>query len=306
MTIFIEYQSEAFPCEYGLGTGLLRTSWDDLLWAAITIGRPRTYDFLSEHGRISLFEALFRLSLIKMAVEQSSNGRLVRTSAFAALDPTEKGMVSYFLGMTLCKLFATRLLNTPWVLHLDALRPTPGFGHLGRSRPDLVGEDRRGRWHAFESKGRSSTPSLRDIENAKVQATRIVKINGKCCALHIGTFAYFATEELKFYWRDPEPNTEEPLSLIVTNAAWQYYYEAALRLSFATDEGVLTSARGSADIAVDIHPKIRQLLIADQWAEARATAENLRESLLNDGYRSDGLRVKAGRSWPRRSMERAL
>ena len=31
-------------------------------------------------------------------------------------------MVSYFLGMTFCKLFADKLLHTPWVFHLDLLR----------------------------------------------------------------------------------------------------------------------------------------------------------------------------------------
>ena len=94
---------------------------DELLWAAITIGRPSTYHVF-RYGTASFHEAIFRLSLIRLAVEEDWGNRLRRTDAFVALDPTEKGMGSYFLGMTLCKLFASRLLNTPWLLHLDVFR----------------------------------------------------------------------------------------------------------------------------------------------------------------------------------------
>src|SRR5437016_5365030 len=122
MTLRIDYTSRDFPAVYSFGYGTLSTSWDELLWAAITIGRPSTYHVF-RHGQASFHEAIFRLALIRMAVEQDSAGYLRRTNAFAALDPTEKGMVSYFLGMTLCKLFASRLLFTPWLLHLDVFRP---------------------------------------------------------------------------------------------------------------------------------------------------------------------------------------
>ena len=103
MTLLIDYQSRSFP-SYSFGSGTLKTSWDALLWAAITIGRPSTYHVF-RYGPPSFHEAIFRLSLIRMAVEQDWNDHLRRTNAFAALDPTEKGMVSYFLGMALCKLF---------------------------------------------------------------------------------------------------------------------------------------------------------------------------------------------------------
>ena len=169
MSLVIPYESQDFPPEYGIGPGILTTSWDDLLWAALTVGRPNTA-YVFQHGEASLYEALFRLSLIRMAVEQDYFGELNRTTAFAELDPTEKGAVSYFLGMTLCKLFAAKLLHAPWLLHLDIFRDSLNPGLLGRSRPDLVGLDAFGRWHAFESKGRSGSPSDHDIENAKNQA----------------------------------------------------------------------------------------------------------------------------------------
>src|SRR4051794_8301270 len=68
MTLQIDYQSQSFPRGYGLNHyGILSTSWDELLWAAITIGRPSTYHVF-RHGPASFHEAIFRLSLVRMAV----------------------------------------------------------------------------------------------------------------------------------------------------------------------------------------------------------------------------------------------
>ena len=114
----------------------------DLLWAARTVGRPNTAYVLA-HGDASYHEALFRLSLVRMALEQRPfSGSLQRTDAFRSLDPTEKGAVSYFLGMVFCKLFASRFLHTMWLLHLDVFRDQLDSALLGgRSRP---GSDRPG------------------------------------------------------------------------------------------------------------------------------------------------------------------
>ncbi|QJS40966.1 hypothetical protein [Bradyrhizobium diazoefficiens] len=230
MTLLIEFSSHFFPAAYALRSGTLSTTWDELLWAAVTIGRPSTYHVF-RHGEASFHEAIFRLALIRMAVEQDPGGYLRRTDAFAALDPTEKGMVSYFLGMTVCKLFASRLLTAPWLLHLDVFRNALGATVLGRSRPDLVGEDLNGQWHAFESKGRSSVPSAADRAKAKGQAQRLVSVNGQGCSLHIGSFAFFRSDVLEFYWRDPEPDDVEAIRVPSPDEEWRYYYEPALSLA---------------------------------------------------------------------------
>ncbi len=143
----IPYESEGFPPAGFIrnGHGLLQTSWDELLWAALTVGRPsRQYVF--RHGNASIYEAMFRLSLTRMALEQSgpSARRLRRTDAAKTLDPSEKGAINYFLGVTVCKLFCERLLQTPWLLHLDVFRPQLDPDLRGRSRPDLVGQTNNG------------------------------------------------------------------------------------------------------------------------------------------------------------------
>ena len=115
----IRYTSHDFPSASFRSWGNLETNWGELLWAAITVGRPNTA-YVFQHGDASYWEAVFRLSLVRMALNQEAFSKSFhRTDAFRALDPSEKGAVSYFLGMTVCKLFSSRLLGTPWLLHLD-------------------------------------------------------------------------------------------------------------------------------------------------------------------------------------------
>ena len=171
--LHIPYRSEHFPP--GIvqnGRGMLPVTWDDILGAAITVGRPNRY-IVFRHGDASVYEAFFRWSIIRMTLEQPpTSSRLRRTAAARTLDPSEKAAVSYFLGMTFCKLFATNLLNTPWLLHLDVFRPQLDPILSGRSRPDLVGQEHgTNRWHAFESKGRSNLIDANVKNRAKIQGT---------------------------------------------------------------------------------------------------------------------------------------
>ena len=237
----VHYTSHDFPNASVPSWGYLETSWDELLWAAITIGRPNTaYAF--QHGNPSYHEAVFRASLVRLALTHEPFGRsLHRTEAFRGLDPTEKGSISYFLGMTVCKIFATRLLGTPWLLHLDVFRDQLNPVVLGgRSRPDLVGQDAGGAWHAFECKGRSSVPSEEDKSRAKAQARRLVSVNSTDCSLNIGAITFFRKDKLEFYWCDPdpeEPERLEPMAVHVPEDAWGFYYGPALGLALGSAFG---------------------------------------------------------------------
>lgn len=296
MTLRIDYTSHAFPASYTFPGSPLQTSWNDLLWAAITIGRPSTYHVF-RYGPASFHEAIFRLSLVFMALEQDKHNYLRRTDAYVALDPTEKGMVSYFLGMTLCKTFASRLLDTPWLLHLDVFRQTLKPQTFGRSRPDLVGEDTNGEWHAFESKGRSSVPSATDRSKAKVQAQRLVSVAGQNCALHVASFAYFRSNVLAFDWQDPDTDSGDGIELPRPEAEWRFYFEPALALASELDSEAMVAELALADVRVEIHPKIHRLLLREQWLQAKQMADDLYEVLIEQGYKPDGIRVTAGDSW---------
>lgn len=300
-TLCIPYTSSGFPAGLNVGSGNLETNWDELLWAALTVGRPST-THVFQHGRASYYEAVFRFSLVRMALEQQRSGsRLHRTQAFKSLDPTEKGAVSYFLGLTVCRLFAARLLSTPGLLHLDVFRDQLDPAMLGgRSRPDLVGRDNFGAWHAFECKGRSSVPNSEDKRRAKEQAQRLVRVNSTNCSLHVGAISYFRQDALMFHWRDPEPDESEKLSPIevdLTENAWRFYYEPALAMATPSEDAVLREARRAIDVDVQIHRTIHALLLDGAWAVARSRASELRQVFAREGFRSDGVRVVAGDSW---------
>ncbi len=314
MSLTIRYESKGFPANGPVvnGVATLTTTWDDLLWSAMTVGRPNRH-YVFRHGLASKYEALFRLSLIRMALEQKGirRNRLCRTSAARTLDPTEKGAVNYFLGLTICKLFAAQLLNVPWMLHLDVFRPLLNPVLTGRSRPDLVGEMVGGGWVALECKGRLSLPDSTTKWKAKAQAQRLVSVNGAAPTLQIGGIAYFKNDELQFFWQDPElnPKIGNPIAVETSPEIWRQYYTPILDLirsiptlmdqmqhepSFASIE--------EADIRIGVHPGVLAALRESRWQDARMIAQVNYEG-VNLGYRPDGIKVIAGQSWERPFLE---
>ncbi len=184
-------------------------SWDDILWAAITVGRAN-WLHVFQHGDSSLWEMVCRAAMVRMTLRTDWNERhYYCSSAFRALDPSEKGAVSYFVGMIMCKLFAERFLQVPSLMHVDVYRAQINPNLLsGRSRPDLVGQSLSGDWVAFESKGRSSGPSQNDINRAKIQARRLSSINGQPVRTNVALFSYYSKDRLQVYCEDPPPSYE--------------------------------------------------------------------------------------------------
>lgn len=311
--LHVEYESSGFPTPGPVanGRGTLVTSWDDLLWSAITVGRPNR-QFVFQHGPSSQYEALFRLSLARMAVEQhgTHGRRLYRTPAARSLDPSEKGAINYFLGMTLCKLFAVSLMDAPWLLHLDVYRPALDPVLRGRSRPDLIGLSASHGWLAFESKGRVSPPDSTTKSKAKQQAERCVSVAGVPVSFHIGAITYFKSDVLQFYWCDPVPRDDSPpnaISVDLNESVWRHYYQPAFQLfgsagqateslRLPADAGMLVPIP-SADIELGIHPVVLKYLIEERWGEARSWCMTHASDLHEAEYKPDGIKVVAGQSW---------
>lgn len=305
----IDYESDDFPPgTVANGSATLSVNWDELLWAAITIGRPNLH-YVFMHGEASYYEAIFRLSLMRMSLQQErpSGGRLLMTEAFKNLDPSEKGAINYFLGMVFCKLFSAKLLDTPWLLHLDVFRDDLEPELLsGHSRPDLVGHQcGTDEWHSFESKGRIKSPSEQTKRDAKSQADRLISVGGKNCSLHVASFSYFRKSAIAYYWRDPITANDQPIKLPAARNRWRHYYAPVLSLYFAArekpdEEGYPAfHYMEDADVSVAIHPKIERMLREQNWEQAREIATLLRSELLESGYQPDGVAIRAGESWYR-------
>jgi hypothetical protein len=304
----VPFVAEAFPSALRMdGFGELATNWNDILWAAFTVGRPNLY-YVLRYGAASGYEAIFRISLTKMAVEQAwpMCTWLQRTGAFKALDPTEKGAVSYFLGMTMCKLFAAKRLDTPWLLHLDAFGDQYGAKAGGRSRPDMIGQSAKsGEWTSFECKGRGDKPDDGTKRKAKEQAKR-VSVNDEPCRLHVAAFTYFERDNLTFYWADP-PAGGEPIDLQVRDEHWRHYYLPAIELfrahgGFAdgTAAEKLSAEVRELDLRIEVAPPVADALRHWDWSRARHQAMSHAEELNATGFQPDGLRIIAGESWRER------
>ena len=204
--------------------------------------------------------------------------------------------------MAVCKLFADELLSTPWLLHLDVFRDQLNPVLLGgRSRPDLVGQIDGDAWYAFECKGRSSVPTADERRKAKRQAQRLVSVDSTACSLHIGAVSYFRQDTLEFHWRDPAPEDTQilrPIAVTQPDDAWRHYYAPALAL--ATAEPTVTSANEDiniADISIEVHEAILELLQAGEWTTAQLQARELAPELREEGFQADGLKIIAGESW---------
>lgn len=134
---------------------------------------------------------------------------------------------------------------------------------------------------------------------------RLTLVEGRTPRYHIGAIAYFSNDVLRFYWRDPKPHENTPKKRIevdVTPESWKYYYRPVfeyvrlLRRSRkrADAEAEMEVAR---DIYVDVFPTVFEQLTRSQWQEAKHWCDNNRQMLTDNGYRADGIKLKAGKSW---------
>ena len=211
----------------------LNCQWVDLLWAAITVGR-RSWQHVVMHGRYSVYELVYRACLLFANLARSNGNYITRSDAYNALDPSEKGAVSYFMGLTLSKLFAEHVLNAPWMMHLDVyfnqLQPMIGNG---KRRPDLVGQDSHGRWIVAESKGRTNGFDPNALVRQKQQTASIRPVAGQVPYLKFAlVLALFgASENLAANCLDPEETDGEPSDLVIErDQFFDDYYEPFLNL----------------------------------------------------------------------------
>lgn len=236
MTWTIYITSGKFPSSpspyYQPKTHQLSFSKSDLLWSAITVGRPNM-NAVFQHGPWSIYEALFRWNLIFANLDFSNlNGPLAYSPAFHALDATEKAGVNFFLGMTFAKLIAYKQLGVPWLHHFDNFNITNRAVKLpGNSRPDFVGLHPDGSWHILEAKARARGFRQSVLDYGKKQARQVQTVDSVQPATAIGTLLFPFYGELCFQWEDPEPVKEGGIGLEETAAVWKSYYSLPMALA---------------------------------------------------------------------------
>lgn len=229
----IRYEATSFdPAVFPLlvASGDIGCQWRDLVWAAITCGKRCPF-YWASHPWHSLAEALARTWSL-YAFLAMKHGRPVRSSLYKSMDPTEKGAASYFLGMTLTKLAAEQLLDTPWIFHVSTAVQALSF-KPGKSRPDFLGCMASSLdWVVLEAKGRSRGFCADTLAKAKQQSRMVATINGKVPCCRVGVQSYFSPDLRMKLVDPPEGENAQPVEISVEHAFQSYYaIRIALRQS---------------------------------------------------------------------------
>lgn len=261
--IAVPFEASDFPVASSLnGSHNLDVRWNDLLWASITVGKARQ-DVL-RHGRYSFAEMLHRASCLYAYYDINSSGRLVLSPAFNSLDSTEKGLVSFYTGMAMAKLYADKILGIPWMMHISRYEApwSVRFG-ANTNRPDLFGCNRLGEWAVAEAKGRSRV-TAKLVSKMKQQKSAVATIQRVPPAFRYGSATRFEGGELALRVVDP-PARRLAEDIPLNPAAWLLdYYRPIVDLledmaSRIEGEAIIGHLPGT-DIEVGVPSEVAELV----------------------------------------------
>ena len=309
------------------------TTWDELLHAAITVGR-RSWRDVRAHGRYSVFEICYRAAML-LANLQQSQGQLRKSDAYRSLDPSEKAAASYFIGLTLASLIARSRLGVRWLMHLDVYHDLLQPGLSASGRPDLVGLDSRDEWHVIEAKGRSNGLDPNVVLKAKQQTRKLRTVGGQAPILRVASVAHFSRGTLALRVEDPVGQDSDAVDWdLAENQFLRDYYDPFVALidqrrrvgagefdvngHSETVNGVdfLVAELSDVDVAIGldqriyeihrsggaVHDAIHQVLdlaspiVSQDFERADRGPTTHRDS--GSGFvGSDGILVRVGRTW---------
>jgi hypothetical protein len=303
-------------------------SWEDLVLSAITIGRRQPADLLP-HGQFSILEMIYRIALIAANLrEQLINGipRFAPSPAFKALDPSEKGAVTYFLAMACAGVMARNELDAPWHMHLDVYtNPNNPYGFVLPAslrstgvRPDLIGQTNEGDWCILEAKGRTNAADENLRKKAKAQTQSVSQVDGVAPRYRYGTCAALGSGSLVIDWIDPIDAAKDatPLDLnpdVFALASYAPFIHAFRERDIVKSDDFPTISLPETDVQIGIHRPIYSFLhdrFADQEdgqfvarPDMSVNARNSLADLLNEIpttiNHSGGITVQLGDSWSR-------
>jgi hypothetical protein len=292
----------------------LNPSWADLVRAAIMTGYPNLAAATTPVNFHRTWAVLHRASIVLGYLDAPAGDRILRSADYARADRSEKGSISYYLGLFAAKLGAEMLLRTSHLWHYDAYhRLAYGVGPIG-SRPDLIGQATTGEWIAVEAKGRTNgwTGALR--ASAKTQAqtiNQIVHPGGAADAIeaNVASVSFFDGEGWTLLMDDP-PAKAHSLRLTASSAElYRVYYRPVLAyvsaaLESDSAESVVIDGvdfKVAHDADLDVYVGVAGTVIQTEGADPpRVYAEPTQVLAIRDGFRRTSvpqLRDASGIEW---------
>jgi len=296
------------------GPGNLGVSWRDLVWAAITVGKPGA-SHLFMHGWHSISDLLVRTHTV-FASLRATGSWLARSTLYDSADPTEKGATSYFLGMAVAKLACSRLLGTPFLFHFSMTGPM-GLPIRVRSslEPDLLGLLPDGRWIVVEAKGRTNGRDPVALTKAKRQTRAVRSVDGSGPAMRIAAQTYF-DPKMRLVLDDPESEDDDSVDVEVNlEATYRRYYSFAYAATHGSNDIRKLKGRSyvfrtipEAGVQIGISQDVRSLLeqssiLPVELARRLVDTQSPAESDAASTY-PDGLAIALNEKWDPELMTR--
>lgn len=313
------------------GSHVLTLRWDEVLWASITVGKAQRD--LMRYGRYSYAEMLYRVACLHAYYDIDHSKRLTLSPAFVNLDPTEKGVVSFYAGMAMAKVYADKVLNIPWMMHISRYEATWAVRYgANMNRPDLFGCNALGEWAVAEAKGRVRV-TTKLVNKMQQQKSAVASVQGVVPAYRYGSATRFEGGRLALRVVDP-PRRGRAQDVPIDSAAWLLdYYRPVVDLLEQTNqryeegEAIIGTLPGT-DIEVGVsgtiadvvrgardrplnRPEPRSVPVGEQGAGRRPLEEQTEEGDLRvvverlttaarevvplDGAANDGLIVRSRR-----------
>jgi hypothetical protein len=284
------------------GNGQIQVTWAQLVWAAITAGKAAGDEYA--YGIYSAVERLHGASMMRAYLLEGNSGRLLQTMPYVTSDPSEKTSISFYLGMTLAKLFAEVFFDVPRMLHVAVYGQNYQVAAgQGASRPDLIGLSLSGDWFVFEAKGRSNGFEADALATAKDQAEQITSIDSAAPVCRIASQSFFSSDGLRFRMDDPSrARSGRKRAVKMTVHDFEHAYYDPLRSILASRETAadieiagrrFRGARiAEADILLAL-PEQGPPAVTNQPANVTSTSEYLGK---------DGVLVQLGSSWSEANM----
>lgn len=202
-TLKIKCSFNEFHSQSGIDDGdyVLEFLQADLYWAAISVGKGSFQEIFNVQY-YSKYEVQFRINMVRAFLNLEEE-YIKRSKAFYLLDPSEKGVINYFLGMIFSKLIASSRLNVVWLVHLDSYdKNLIKSTEENRKKPDFIGITNNDERIVLESKGWMK--KRKDgISNALQQLRAVLGVEGEINILKVASILYEKDKELFLDVIDP-------------------------------------------------------------------------------------------------------
>lgn len=317
--MLIPYIGSGFPPQFKpclSGRNALQCSWMDIVWAAITYGKAKP-SCLLKYNWHSVSDIIVKTYSIYANLRQQGT-HLTRSSLYDELDPTEKSAASYFLGMTMAKLFASELMDLPWLFHVSQAHNHGAiltFSNKSKSQPDLIGQNAFGDWFVLEAKGRSNGFDKNALDRAKSQTKMIHTINGVIPSCRVAIQSYFDNDVLSVRLDDPDDMDNEAARIhIDTNEAIINYYAIADTMTAAqrtkeiiNNQEYATKYDEHSGVTIGLDTSIMESIASGRIEDITDSRDRLRSQRMTEidnliSVYPDGILIKLDARWSEQEM----